>query len=175
MPNIVIIGGVAAGSSAASQAKRRQPEADVVLLEKGSFVSYGACGIPYNLQEPARMIEDLIAVSVRDFRDKRHIDLRTHHEVTRIDSRAKRLHVRDLAQGRDYSEAYDKLVIATGASSAPLPLPGVDLPGVFALRELSDGQRIKQFIADRQPKSALIIGGGYIAMEMAETLRARGM
>jgi NADPH-dependent 2,4-dienoyl-CoA reductase/sulfur reductase-like enzyme len=172
---IVVIGGVAAGTSAASQAKRRLPAAEVILLERGSSVSYGACGIPYNLQEPERPIEDLIAVSAERFRSERQVDVRLSHEVLGFDAEKRVVRVRDLQQNRDYTLDYDALVITTGAKAVPLRVPGVDLPGVFLLRELSDGAEIKRYLAERSPRSAAIVGGGYIGMEMAESLRARGL
>jgi NADPH-dependent 2,4-dienoyl-CoA reductase/sulfur reductase-like enzyme len=175
MPKIVVVGGVAAGTSAASQAKRRQPTAQVTLLERGDFVSYGACGIPYNLQDPRKPIEDLVVVSPDRFRSERQIDLRLRHEVQAVDPARKRLRVRDRARDHDYELDYDQLVICTGAEPAPLPVPGGDLSGVFQLRELSDGARLKRFLAERAPRSALIVGAGYIGMELAETLRARGL
>lgn len=175
MPTIVVIGGVAAGTSAASQAKRRLPSAEVILLERGSTVSYGACGIPYNLQEPLRPIEDLIAISAERFRSERQIDVRLHHEVLAIEPDARRVRVHDRAQGREYALDYDELIISTGAEPVPLKLPGHDFPGVFLLRELSDGADIKRYLAEHAPRSAIIVGGGYIGMEMAETLRARGL
>jgi NADPH-dependent 2,4-dienoyl-CoA reductase/sulfur reductase-like enzyme len=175
MPTIVVIGGVAAGTSAASQAKRRLPDAEVILLERGDAVSYGACGVPYNIQEPLRPIEDLIAVSAERFRAERHIDVRLRHEVSAIEPAARRVRVRDLARGQDYALEYDELVISTGASAVPLKVPGHDLPGVFLLRELSDGADIKRYLAELEPRSAIIVGGGYIGMEMAEALHARGL
>jgi NADPH-dependent 2,4-dienoyl-CoA reductase/sulfur reductase-like enzyme len=175
MPRIVVIGGVAAGTSAASQAKRRQPGFEVVLLERGPFVSYGACGIPYNLQDPARSMDDLVVISPERFRCERHIDLRLRHEVLAIEPEHKRVRVRDLDQHRDYLLSYDKLVITTGAQATRLQVAGAELPGVVLLRELCDGEQIKRTLAERRSRSALLVGGGYIAMEMAEALRARGL
>src|SRR4051812_1306184 len=123
MPTIVVIGGVAAGTSAASQAKRRLPEAQVILLERGTAVSYGACGIPYNLQEPRRAIEDLIAVSAERFRSERQIDVRLRHEALAIVPDVRRVHVSDRAQGKEYALQYDELVISTGAQAIPLNVP----------------------------------------------------
>lgn len=175
MPTIVVVGGVAAGTSAASQAKRRLPGAEVILLERGSEVSYGACGIPYNLQEPERPIEDLIAISAERFRSERHIDVRLGQQVLAIEAKKNLLRVHIRATGEDYALRYDELVITTGAKAVPLRIPGSDLPGVFTLRELSDGAEIKRYLAERLPRSAAIVGGGYIGMEMAESLRARGL
>lgn len=175
MPKIVVIGAVAAGTSAASQAKRRAPNAEVVLLERGSAVSYGACGIPYNLQDPLRTLDDLIAVSAEKFRNERHVDVRMRHEVLSIEPKSKRLRVIDRARDQEYQLEYDELVIATGASPVPLKIRGHELPAVFELRELSDGSAIKEYLASRKPKSAIIVGGGYIGLEMVETLCTRGL
>ncbi|HEX6242464.1 MAG TPA: FAD-dependent oxidoreductase, partial [Polyangiales bacterium] len=172
---IVVIGGVAAGMSAASQAKRRMPGAEVIALERTADVSYGACGLPYNLMDPARDIEDLVVISAERFRAERAIDLRTEQVVDRIDPEKRRLSVRDLRGGEHYELGYDKLIIATGAEAVRPPLPGLDLPFVFTLRTLQDGARIKRQLAERSPRRALLIGAGYIGMELAETFRARGL
>jgi NADPH-dependent 2,4-dienoyl-CoA reductase/sulfur reductase-like enzyme len=172
---IVVIGGVAAGMSAASQVKRRRPDAEVVVLEQGPDVSYGACGIPYNIEDPARRIEDLVVITAEQFRNERGIDVRTRQEALAIDLASKVVRVRSIETGQEYERPYDKLVIATGASAVRLPLPGLDLPGVFALRELSHGAAIKRWLAEREPRRAIIVGAGYIGMEMAEALRRRGL
>lgn len=175
MSRIVVIGGVAAGMSAASQAKRRDSRAEVIALERGEYVSYGACGMPYNLADDARDMRDLVVITPEQFRHRRGIDVRVRHEVTAIDGGAQTLRVRDLAAGSDYELAYDKLVIATGAEALRPPLPGLDLPGVFVLRELSDGLAMKSILEQSHARRVVIVGGGYIGMEMAETLRLRGL
>src|SRR5690606_2983631 len=172
---IVVIGGVAAGMSAASQAKRRRPDAEVIALEKGPYVSYGACGMPYNIEDPERDIEDLVVITPERFREQRDIDVRTRQEALAIDPSRKRVQVRDLAVHKDYELSYDKLVIATGAKAIHLPLPGSDLEGVFLLRELTDGAALKAAIAAREPRRVAIVGGGYIGLEMADVLRQRGI
>jgi len=174
MPRIVVIGGVAAGMSAASQARRRQPEAEVVVLERGRHVSYGACGMPYNLEDPARSMEDLVVLTPEKVRE-RGIDLRTRHEVLALDPAARTLTVRDLDADRTGTLAYDALVIATGASPVRPPIAGIDLPGVFFLRELRDGQALKRHLAEARPERAVVVGAGYIGVEMAEALVKRGL
>jgi NADPH-dependent 2,4-dienoyl-CoA reductase/sulfur reductase-like enzyme len=169
---IVIIGGVAAGMSAAMQAKRRRPDADVVVLERGSFVAYGACGIPYNLEDPRRNIEDLVVRTPEEFRAQ-GIDVRLGHEALSIDVARKIVRVRHGAD--DQVVAYDKLILATGASPVVPPIPGLDQPGVYVLRDLSDAAKIKERIAAGGVARAVIVGGGYIGMEMAEALRERGI
>ena len=172
---IVVIGGVAAGMSAASQAKRRMPDAEVIALERGPYVSYGACGMPYNIEDPQRAIDDLVVITAEEFRHVRGIDVRTRHEVRAIDPDRKELVVRDHAVARDYTQRYDRLVIATGAQAVRPPVSGLELPGVFLLRELTDGAAIKHFIDEAAPRRATIIGAGYIGMEMADVLSQRGL
>ena len=175
MKRIVVIGGVAAGMSAASQAKRRDTSAEVIVLERGAQVSYGACGMPYNIADPDRDINDLVVITAEQFRHARGIDVRVRHEAMRIDTAARKVEVHDHAGARGYTLTYDVLVIATGASAVKPPLPGIDLPGVFLLREFADGAAIKAYIDQHSPHRATIIGAGYIGMEMAESLVQRGM
>ena len=175
MNRIVVIGGVAAGMSAASQAKRRDTQAEVIALERGPYVSYGACGMPYNIGDSDRDMHDLVIITPSQFRHKRGIDVRVRHDVLAIDTEARRVKVHDHTEARDYELAYDKLVVATGASALKPPLPGIDLTGVFLLRELTDGEAIKSFIAQSGARRAVIVGAGYIGMEMAEVLTQRGL
>lgn len=172
---VVVIGGVAAGMSAASQVRRRLPGASVIVFERGDDVSYGACGMPYNIEAPERRIDDLVVISAARFRSERNIDVRTGHDVIAIDTAGKTVRVLDRDSGKQSVEAWDQLVIATGARAARPPLPGIDLPGVFVLRELSDGAAIKRYLESASPRRAVIIGAGYIGMEMAEALRGRDL
>ncbi len=172
---IVVVGGVAAGMSAASQAKRVQSSAEVIVLERDDDVSYGACGIPYNLMDPARSLDDLVVYSAERLRRERQIDVRTRHACEAIDAAARKLRVRDLRGQQSYELDYDALVLTTGAEAARPKLPGLDLEGVFTLRTLADGARVKDYLALRKVKRALIVGAGYIGMEMAEALHARGI
>jgi NADPH-dependent 2,4-dienoyl-CoA reductase/sulfur reductase-like enzyme len=170
----VIIGGDAAGMSAASRAKRKSPDLEVVVLEQTQDVSYSACGMPYNIADPAREIDELVVRQARVFREKQGIDLRTGHRVTAID-RASRRVLGETREGESFSVPYDALLIATGASPIVPGLPGFDLPGVMALKSLADGRRIKAFIGSRSVRRAVIIGMGYIGLEMVEALRGRGI
>lgn len=175
MTRIIVIGGVAAGMSAASQAKRLLPSAEVIALERGPDVSYGACGMPYNIGDPARPIDDLVAITRERFRQERGIEVRTGHEVRAIDTEKKKIEVWNTEDKKSYDMAYDKLVIATGARAFRPPLEGIDRPGVFVLRTLRDGAAMKAFIAERGPQRAVIVGAGYIGAEMAEGLRMLGL
>jgi NADPH-dependent 2,4-dienoyl-CoA reductase/sulfur reductase-like enzyme len=173
--NIVVIGGVAAGMSAASQARRRAPQATVVVLEKGPFVSYAACGMPYNIEAPARSMQDLVVIDAERFRRERRIDVRTRHQVVGMDVVNRKLNALDLSSGRQYEVPFDSLVIATGASAVRPDLRGMDLPGVFVLRTLDDGIALKRYMEEAAPRRAVILGAGYVGMEMAEVLRRRGL
>lgn len=174
---IVVIGGVAAGMSAASQAKRRMPEAEVIVLERGPFISYGACGMPYNIEDPTRAMDDLIVLTPEVARERRGIDVRTGHEVLALDAESKTVRYRtSSAEGAEEQKlSYDRLIIATGARAVVPPIPGADLPGVFLLRDLEDGFAIKNYVKERGVREAIIVGGGYIGLEMADGLRGRGV
>jgi len=170
--NFVIIGGDAAGMSAASRAKRNRPDMDVTVLEMTKDVSYSACGMPYNIADPDREIEDLVVRQASVFREKQGIHLLTGHRADRIDTRAKTVSGTTY-ENQTFEIPYDKLLIATGASPIIPDLPGFDLPGVLALKSLDDGRRIKTFLAAKNVRKVVIIGMGYIALEMCEALRAR--
>lgn len=171
---VLVIGGVAAGMSAASQVKRRIPSAQVVVFEQGDFISYGACGIPYNLDDPGRKIEDLVVVTPEAARSERKLDVRLRHEIVQIDPTSQHIVVVDQETGTQESEKYDALVIATGARARQPSIPGIDHDRVFPLRDLSDGARLKK-VLESKPTHATIVGGGYIAMEMAHILCNRGL
>jgi len=170
----VVIGGDAAGMSAASRAKRHQPDMDVVVLEKTGDVSYSACGMPYAIGDPQREMDGLIVRTADVFRKKQGIDLLTNHTVQSIDPENRNIKGTTLS-GESFAFDYDKLLIATGASAIIPDLPGTGLPGVMALKSLEEGRRIKTHISEKNVKKAVIIGMGYIALEMCEALRSLGI
>jgi NADPH-dependent 2,4-dienoyl-CoA reductase/sulfur reductase-like enzyme len=172
--NFVIIGADAAGMSAASRARRNNPEMNVTVLEKTQDVSYSACGMPYNIADPGRSIEELVVRTADVFRKKQGINLLTGHEVQKIDPENKTV-AGITREGMDFQFPYDKLLIATGAAPIVPQLPGFSLPGVMALKSLADGRRIKQFLAANEVKQAVIIGMGYVGLEMVEALHARNI
>ena len=169
----VIIGGDAAGMSAASRFQRKAPDAQVLVMEQTRDVSYSACGMPYNIAAPSRPIADLVVRSAQVFQDKLGIDLRLGHRVTAIDPAGKKIQGQN-GQG-EFELSYDALLIATGASPKIPKIPGIDRPQVMPLKSLEDGRRIKNFLHQNPVGHAVIIGMGYIALEMAETLRSRGI
>jgi len=170
---VVVIGGDAAGMSAASQIKRQKPEYEVILFERGTYISYAACGIPYFIGGAVGRLDDLIEVSPEEAREKRKIDLRLGHTVTAIDPQARTVTVE--VDGKIFDEPFDRLVIATGARPETL---GIDLsihPGAFTMNDLYDAGRIRSFIEKRRPGRIAVLGGGYIGIEAVEAFSARGI
>jgi CoA-dependent NAD(P)H sulfur oxidoreductase len=172
--NFVIIGGDAAGMSAASRAKRNKPELNVTVLEKTMDVSYSACGMPYNIADPARDMEDLVVRGAEVFRKKQGIDLLTGRTARRVDPKNKTVSG-TCVDGSGFEYPYDKLLIATGARAMIPNLPGFERPGVMVLKNLEEGRRIKAHIRTHEVKKAVIIGMGYIGLEMCEAFRELGI
>ena len=170
----IIIGGDAAGMSAASRAKRQIPEIEVMVLEQSDDVSYSACGMPYNIAEANRDIDDLVVRKAHIFREKQGIDLKTGHRAESIDPAQKTVSG-TTSDGKAFQFPFDKLLIATGGSPILPDIPGINLPGVMALKSLNDGRSIKAFLGDHPVKQVAIIGMGYIGLEMAEALRSRSI
>lgn len=170
---VVVIGGNAAGLSAASQIKRTNPSWQAIVLEKGREVSYGSCGTPYYIQGKVKNYEDLFTLSQEEITEKRNIDLRLNHEVTSVDPQNNTVTVYD--SKNYYEETYEYLVIAAGVKASTLPVKVHEGERIFTLRHVSDGKEIKDFLASKKPESAAVIGGGYIAMEMAEVLKSLGI
>ena len=174
---LVIVGGDAAGMSAATQARRRRgsSELQIVAFERGRYTSYSACGIPYYVGGTVEDLESLIVRSPETFRKNNEIDAHINHEVTAIDVDARKVTVRDLANSVERTEGFDQLVIATGATPIKPNWPGIDTDGVFGVQVLGDGVAIRRWVDEEKPTRAVVIGGGYIGVEMAEALKVRGM
>ncbi|MFD9794401.1 FAD-dependent oxidoreductase [Streptomyces sp. NPDC059070] len=172
---LVVIGGDATGMSAASQARRLKgpDELEIVAFERGGFTSFSACGIPYWVGGEVPERDDLIARTPEEHRE-RGIDLRMRTEVREIDPAGRRVRARDLESGEESWTAYDKLVIATGARPVRPQLPGIDAPGVHGVQTLDDGQALLDTLAAASGRRAVIVGAGYIGVEMAEALLRRG-
>ena len=170
----VIIGGDAAGMSAASRAKRHQPDMRVTVLEMTRDVSYSACGMPYNIADPDRDMDDLIVRHASIFQEKQGINVLVGHQARIIDPASRRIEGID-SEGKSFSIPYDKLLIATGAGAILPDIPGIDLPGVLALKNLNDGRTLKNYLETSNAGKVVVIGMGYIALEMCEALVARGI
>jgi NADPH-dependent 2,4-dienoyl-CoA reductase/sulfur reductase-like enzyme len=147
---LLIVGGVAGGASAAARARRLSEDADIILFERGRDVSFANCGLPYYLGGEITERDKLLVVTPERLRTRFKLDVRVRTSVAAIDRSAKKVRVRDLASGREYEESYDKLILAPGAAPIRPPLPGIDLPGIFTLRNLQDMDRIKTWTASRQ-------------------------
>ncbi|HMX07128.1 MAG TPA: FAD-dependent oxidoreductase, partial [Microthrixaceae bacterium] len=170
---LVVIGGDAGGMSAAAQARRLRPDLEIVVFERGEFTSYAACGLPYFVGGEVTDRDRLVARTPEEFRT-RGIDVRTRHEVTAVDTAARTVEVRPLDGGGTTIEPYGELLIATGASPVKPPLPGIDGPGVFDLRTIPGADAVRAAI-DAGARRAVVIGGGYIGVEVAEAFAARGL
>lgn len=169
----LIVGGVAGGATAAARIRRVAEDAEIVLFEKGAYISYANCGLPYYI---GGVIEDrnrLFVQTPEAFGKRFNIDVRTLSEVTAIDTTAKQVTVRT-ADGKEYTENYDKLLLSPGASPVVPPLSGIDSEGIFTLRNVSDTDRIKSYMTDHKVERAVIVGGGFIGLEMAENLKHAG-
>ncbi|MUV85203.1 pyridine nucleotide-disulfide oxidoreductase [Natronomonas sp. CBA1123] len=169
----VVIGGDAAGMSAASKVKRDNPEMDVVVFEKGEWVSYAACGMPYYVKGAVDDIDDLVTVTPEAFREERDVDLRTGHEVVGIDPEGQTVTVDDGTE--TFEQPYDDLLVATGATAIEPPFDGMDLDGVFTIHDMDEAEAIETFVSEQSPETAAIVGGGYVGIEMAEALAERGV
>ncbi len=168
---LVVIGGVAAGMSAAAKAKRSNPELEVVAFEKSHYVSYGACGLPYYLAGWIENVEKLVARTPEKFA-KQGVTALVRHEVVEVDYEGGRVRVAALDEGREFWQPFDYLVVSTGARPVVPPLEGAGLEGVFTLRQPEDGVAIRAALADA--RRTVIVGGGYVGLEVAEAFRAQG-
>jgi NADPH-dependent 2,4-dienoyl-CoA reductase/sulfur reductase-like enzyme len=171
---LVILGGVAAGTKAASRARRLEPEMEITVYQEEPEPSISECGLPYLLSGVVEERDDLVARTPEKFAEK-DIDVLVCHRVERIDATGKNLSVLNLKTGQAFEDAYDRLVIATGARAVLPPIPGAELEGVFKLRFLTDSDEIGRYIEEQSPKKATIVGGGYIGLEVAENLCRLGI
>lgn len=175
MKKIVIIGGVAGGASCGARLRRLDENANIVILERGEYISYANCGLPYHVGDVIKSRDALLLQTPEAMKQKYNIDVRVKNEVTSVDREKKSVTVRRLDTGEDYEEAYDTLVISTGSSPVRPPIPGIDSPRIRTLWTVPDTDRIRALIREEKIKSAAVIGGGFIGLEMAENLRHAGL
>jgi NADPH-dependent 2,4-dienoyl-CoA reductase/sulfur reductase-like enzyme len=171
---LVIVGGVAAGTKAASRARRLDPEMEITVYQEEPEPSISECGLPYYLSGVVERREDLVARTPEQFAEK-DIEVRVRHRVEKIDPENRKLSVRRVEGNETFEDAYDRLIVATGARAVLPRLPGADLDGVFRLRFLTDSDEVRRYIEERSPKMAAVVGGGYIGLEVAENLCRLGM
>ena len=172
---IVIVGGVAGGASCAARCRRLDETAEILMLDRGPYVSFANCGLPYYVGDVIKDEAKLLVANPALFRDRFNIEVRTEHEVIAIDREAREIEVKDFATDQTYREAYDALVLSPGAAAVRPPLPGIDLPGIFVVRTVPDSRHIRAWIDEKNAKSAVVVGGGFIGLEMAENLVHRGL
>ncbi len=172
---LVIVGGGAGGATAAARARRLDERSEIVLFERGEHVSYAHCGLPYYIGGIIQDRDALLASTPERFKSRYRVDVRVLTEVKRILRDEKAVEVVELDTGKVYRERYDKLILSPGSSPVIPPIEGVDLDGIFTLRNLSDADRIVRFINERNPQRALVIGAGFIGLELVEGLKHRGM
>ncbi len=172
---ILIVGGVAGGASCAARARRLSETEEIVMFDRGEYVSFANCGLPYYVGDVIKKEESLLMATPELFRNRFEIEVRLQSEVFAIDRENSRIQVKDLRTGETYHETYDVLVLAPGAKPITPPIPGIDLPGIFSLRTIPDSRQIKTRIAELNAKRAVVVGGGYIGMEMTENLLKLGL
>ena len=172
---LIIVGGVAGGATAAARARRLDESAEIILFERGEYISFANCGLPYYIGGTIKKRDNLLVATAEFFSERYAVDVRVFCEVTDIHPAAKEVSVTDLRSGKTYTEQYDKLLLSPGARPLRPPLEGIDLPNIYNLRNIPDTDSIKEFVDSHQPKTAVIVGGGYIGLEMAENLAHRGI
>lgn len=172
---IIIIGGVAGGATAAARLRRLDEKAEIILFEKDEYVSYANCGLPYHIGGSIQERDELFLQTPEGFKNRFEIDVRVKSEVIAINIERKSVAVRDLKTGTEYEEEYDKLVISTGAKPIKPPISGIENKNIFSLRNVPDMDRIKSFVTEKNAKSAVIVGAGFIGVEMAENLKELGV
>jgi len=172
---VLIVGGVAGGASAAARLRRLDETAEIIVFEKGEYISYANCGLPYYIGEVIKKKERLIVQTPENMRKRFNIDIRVNSEVISIDRKSKTVEVLDRSNNRIYTESYDRLILSPGAEPVKPRRGGVDSQRVFTLRDIPDTYRIKDFIDNSRPENAVIVGAGFIGLEMAENLHERGI
>ena len=172
---VVIVGGVAGGATAAARIRRLDEHAEIVVFERSGFISYANCGLPYYIGGVIEAPEDLTLQTPESFYARFRIHMKVHHEVTGIHPDRKTVSVKNLKTGEEFEESYDKLLLSPGAKPVWPDLPGMDSDKLFTLRTVEDTFRIKEFVDQHKPKSAVMVGGGFIGLEVAENFRKSGL
>lgn len=172
---IIIIGGVAGGATAAARLRRRDEGAEILLVERGPYISFANCGLPYHISGAIADRDKLLVTSEANFEARYRVDVRSRTEAIAIDRAAGTVRLRDLATGAETDEPYDRLLLSPGAEPVRPPLTGIESPRIFTLRNIPDLDRVMTHLAQAAPRRAVVIGGGYIGLEMAENLHERGL
>ncbi|MCB5230005.1 MAG: FAD-dependent oxidoreductase [Candidatus Cloacimonas sp.] len=171
MKRYVIVGGVAGGASVAARLRRMDESSEIVMIERGKYISYANCGLPYYIGGTISERDNLFVQTVEEFSKRFKIDVRVQNEVIGVDTEKKQVKIRNLVKDEEYDLDYHKLVLSPGAKPLTPPIVGIDLEGIFTLRNVEDTDRIKEYLDKNKPESAIVIGAGYIGIEMAENLK----
>ncbi len=174
-PRILIVGGVAGGASCAARARRLSEDAEIIMFERGPYVSFANCGLPYFVGDVITDERSLLVATPELFKKRFNIEVRVQQEVRTIDRENRTVELMRNETGELYRETYDALVLATGSMPIRPPIPGIDLPGVFSLRTIPDSRQMREWIVERKAKRAVVVGGGFIGLETAENLAKRGI
>jgi NADPH-dependent 2,4-dienoyl-CoA reductase/sulfur reductase-like enzyme/rhodanese-related sulfurtransferase len=174
-PRILVVGGVAGGASCAARARRLSEDAEIIIFERGPYVSFANCGLPYYVGDVITDERSLLIATPELFKRRFNIEVRLQSEVRTIDRAKQEIEVKNLATGDIYRERYDALVLAPGSAPIRPPLPGIDLPGIFTLRTIPDSRQMRQWITERKVEKAVVVGGGFIGLETTENLVRRGI
>ncbi|MEM5780748.1 MAG: FAD-dependent oxidoreductase, partial [Lawsonibacter sp.] len=172
---VVIVGGVAGGASCAARLRRLDEQAQIILLERGEYISYANCGLPYHVGNVIQSRDALLLQTPQAMEKKYDVDVRVRHEAVSIDRARQVVTIKELSSGETYEESYDTLVLATGSSPIRPPIPGIESPRIQTLWTVPDTDRIRSAVRDQGVKTAAVIGGGFIGLEMAENLRHAGL
>lgn len=172
---VLIVGGVAGGASAAARLRRLDEKAEIIMFERGEYISFANCGLPYYIGGEINKKSALTLQTPQSFNSRFNVDVRVFNEVTAIDPEKKQVTVHNVQTGEDYTESYDELILSPGAAPLVPKMDGVDDPRVFTLRNIPDTVKIRDYVDEEFPESAVVVGGGYIGVEMAENLKKAGL
>jgi Uncharacterized NAD(FAD)-dependent dehydrogenases len=175
MTKIIIVGGVAGGASAAARARRLSEDAEIIMLERGEFISFANCGLPYHVSGDITQRDALLLQTPQSFKSRFNVDVRIFSEVVAIDRQQKVLTVKNVLSGEEYKESYDKLLLSPGAAPIRPPIPGINSANTFSLRNIPDMDRIVAAVSQNKPQHATVVGGGFIGLEMVEALHQLGI
>ena len=172
---LVIVGGVAGGATAAARARRVSEDAEIVVFERGEYISFANCGLPYYIGNVIKKRAHLLLATPKEFKQRYNIDVRIFSEVVGLNAKEKTVEIKNTVTGEKYKESYDRLILSPGAEPIKPPLEGIELENIFHLRNIPDSDRIKKIVDERNPRRAVVVGGGFIGLEMAENLTERGV
>ncbi len=175
MTKIIIVGGVAGGASAAARARRLSEDAEIIMLERGEFISFANCGLPYHVSGDITQRDALLLQTPQSFKSRFNVEVRIFSEVVAIDRQQKVLTVKNVLSGEEYKESYDKLLLSPGAAPIRPPIPGINSANTFSLRNIPDMDRIVAAVSQNKPQHATVVGGGFIGLEMVEALHQLGI